>query len=553
MTTSGPPLRPPEGTTEPRFTSVQRRITLLLAVTAVAFVGLLLLVQHGWRRHVDLLLRERVSETDRVLQRILDLRASGARVHADDYTRWDDFVTFAHQVDPRWGEINLTQSIATFGVDVAWVLNDQFDLVFTANPSNDAALGPLPIPAPTLVTALRARPIDHFFARMPGGLLEMWTSPIQPSDDFARKTPINGYYLIGRLWTATRVKDLARVANARVNILLSPDRLPEPSVSAGSGLVTIAVPLQGIGGSPVASVVFETVYPLVSGVYETLRLSAFLIVAGVVCIIVAVGWALAHWVGRPLATITEALRQQEPGLLRGSAARRDELGRLAGLVEDFFAQRQKLIEAREAADVAVQSKSQFLANISHELRTPLHGILSYSRFGLREATTAGREVLLEDFRNIEECGASLLALLDDLLDLAKFEAGRMKFNIDEILLEEVVATAVEEFASVYDEGALRAEVRADVPLAPVYADRGKLLQVLRNLLSNAGKFSKPGGTVTIHLKTSGPLARVVVEDSGVGIPESELESIFDKFIQASHTHTGSGGTGLVLAICREIV
>ncbi len=540
------------GGTRPRLVSVQTRITLLLAVTAAAFIALSLVVQDSWRRQVDLLLRERVQETDRVLRRVLDLRASGARVHADDYTRWDEFVTFTHEIDPRWGDINLTQSIATFTLDVAWVLNDRFDLIFTANPASDSVLAPLPVPAAALVAALGERPIRHFFVRTRRGLLELWTSCIQPSDDFDRRTPIRGYYLIGRLWTASRIAELARDANAEVHLVSAANRPPDPVVSASTGMVTITEPLEGID-APVAAVLFRTTYPLVSSVHNTLRTSALLMLASAVFIVLTVGWALTHWVGRPLAAITEALRHEQPGLLLSSAQRQDELGRLTRLVEEFFAQREKLIEAREAATLAMAAKSQFLANISHELRTPMHGILSYSRFGLKGAMSAKREVLLDDFQNIESCGSSLLALLDDLLDLAKLEAGRMRFEFEPVPLVEVVADAVEEFASFYHEKALRVEVRGEEGLAPVVADRRKILQVMRNLLSNAGKFTKAGGTVWVRMATSGVHARIEVEDSGAGIPERELDLIFEKFVQASSTNAQSGGTGLGLAICREIV
>ena len=346
--------------------------------------------------------------------------------------------------------------------------------------------------------------------------------------------------------------ELARDADAAVHLVPFAIRLPRQVVSAHT-TASCAVPLMGITGSPVATVLFETAHPMVSNVYTTLRIAVFLIFAGVGCVILAVGWALNHWVGRPLATITEALHEQQPALLSQSVRRHDEFGRLARLVEEFFVQRDKLIAAREAATLAMASKSQFLANISHELRTPMHGILSYSRFGLKGALTAEREELLDDFQNIESCGASLLSLLDDLLDLSKLEAGRMRFEFEATPLEEIVADAVDEFASVYDEKALRVEVRAEDPLEPVVVDRGKIMQVIRNLLSNAGKFTSTGGTVWVRIATAAGLARVVVEDSGSGIPESDLELIFEKFVQAGSIKKHAGGTGLGLAICREIV
>jgi signal transduction histidine kinase len=553
MLEAQPPPPSGAGAKRPRLISVQFRITLMLAVTAAAFICLLMLIQGGWGRQVDLLLHDRVEETDRVLRRVIALRANGARLHADDYTRWDDLVNFARERNPHWGDVYITQSITTFSLDFAWVLDEQFNVIFTANPGNDPSGAPLLVPAPALAAALRAAPIRHFFVRTPRGLLEIWTSPIQPSDDFERKTRIHGYYVIGRLWTPARIADLGRDGNGRARLVLGETPPPPSTVSAHTGMISVAVPLPGIDGSPVATVLFETTLPMVSQVYDTLRISALLNFAGVLVIILAIGWALSHWVSHPIATITEALHQQNPTILASSAQRQDELGRLARLVEEFFVQRERLIEAREAATQATAAKSQFLANISHELRTPMHGILSYSRFGLKGAMSAPREQLLDDFKNIESCGTSLLSLLDDLLDLAKFEAGRMRLEFAPTALEEIVADAVDEFASAYHEKGLRAEICAENTLEPAVVDRRRILQVMRNLLSNAGKFSAAGGIVRVRIATSAGRARVVVEDSGTGIPASEVELIFENFEQASNAKAQSGGTGLGLAICREIL
>src|SRR5207247_1309887 len=116
---------------------------------------------------------------------------------------------------------------------------------------------------------------------------------------------------------------------------------------------------------------------------------------------------------------------------------------------------------------------------------------------------------------------SLLSLLDDLLDLAKLEAGRMKFEFEETPLELIVGGAADEFASFYHDKAVRLDIIAETDLVPVMADHRKVLQVIRNLLSNAGKFTPAGGTVTVRLANADGWARVAIEDTGPGIPEEE--------------------------------
>lgn len=236
---------------------------------------------------------------------------------------------------------------------------------------------------------------------------------------------------------------------------------------------------------------------------------------------------------------------------------------LQALVEERTA---GLLAAKEAAERASAAKSEFLANISHELRTPMHSILSFAALGNEKATSVAPEKLAHYFQRIHQSGERLLGLLNSLLDLAKLEAGMMLLApaVQDVL--PAIREAVAEAEGWAGERGLRIVAAIDCEDTAAAVDRDRFGQVLRNLLSNAIKFSPPGGTVTIALAESTlPRGRrsndpsdlaalqIVVSDDGVGIPEEELESIFDKFVQSSLTKSGAGGTGLGLSICREIV
>jgi signal transduction histidine kinase len=209
--------------------------------------------------------------------------------------------------------------------------------------------------------------------------------------------------------------------------------------------------------------------------------------------------------------------------------------------------------AKETAETANRAKSEFLANMSHELRTPLHGILSFANFGINKSEKATPEKLKSYFQQVERSGKTLLALLNDLLDLAKLEAGKMPFTFHRVDLSVVLGTVADEFSSLSADRNLTVEY--DIPEArtEVTVDSVRVMQVVRNLLGNAVKFSPDNATIGLSVAQQADSVVVSVRDQGMGVPEEELETIFDKFIQSSKTKTGAGGTGLGLSICREIV
>jgi PAS domain S-box-containing protein len=211
--------------------------------------------------------------------------------------------------------------------------------------------------------------------------------------------------------------------------------------------------------------------------------------------------------------------------------------------------------AKEAAEEASRTKSQFLANMSHELRTPLNAIIGYAELLTEEAVDRGQHDLVPDLERIRDSGRGLLALIADILDVSKIEAGRMDVYLETFELADVVQEVVQTMDPLAARRGNELVVyRPDEP-GRMHSDLTKVRQMLLNLLANAAKFTE-NGTVALEVERrgEGPAEEVLfrIRDSGIGMTQEQLGRLFQPFTQADTSTTRRyGGTGLGLSITRR--
>ena len=215
-----------------------------------------------------------------------------------------------------------------------------------------------------------------------------------------------------------------------------------------------------------------------------------------------------------------------------------------------------LVAARDEALAASRAKSAFLANISHELRTPLNAIIGYAEIIREELVESEQIGLTLDLDRLMIASRHLLNLIQDVLDLARIEAGRLEVSPEpvdlRVLLSDLAATLGPSVRAAGNELHLDAELARPV----IHTDPLRLQQILLNILGNANKFTL-GGTITLAARDEPPAGRdqiaISVTDTGIGIPPDKLETVFDAFTQVDNTTTRRfGGTGLGLTISRRL-
>jgi signal transduction histidine kinase len=203
-------------------------------------------------------------------------------------------------------------------------------------------------------------------------------------------------------------------------------------------------------------------------------------------------------------------------------------------------------------------KSDFLATMSHELRTPLNAIIGFS--DVLESISSLDEKQKRYVRNIQTSGKVLLEMINDILDLAKIESGRMEVRLSDFRIDQVITAQCDMARPLTERKNIDLETDVDPNLPDMFQDQAKVQQILNNLLSNAIKFTPEGGRIVISAQRGGPNALALkVADTGVGIAEEDQVAIFEKFRQGKSVLSGGdamtreySGTGLGLSIVREL-
>jgi PAS domain S-box-containing protein len=243
-----------------------------------------------------------------------------------------------------------------------------------------------------------------------------------------------------------------------------------------------------------------------------------------------------------------------------NAARTEEAGRGSTVsvlvrVSQRARYEEAILEARRKAEAASQAKEKFLSMMSHDLRTPLQTIAVVAEVLLRGGRGPLSEAQRKEVETLRAASGDLSRLIDDVLGFSMLESGRVKVTLGQVPVAEAMRRAITLTRLRIEEAGLEVEVGQVDEAATVRADPDRLQQVLLNLITNAVKFTPPGGSISISYGREGERGRIAVRDTGEGIEHEDLEAIFEPFVQVrpERTPPPHRGVGLGLAISRDLV
>jgi signal transduction histidine kinase/CheY-like chemotaxis protein len=551
-----------------RFT-VRRRILVLLGCVATAF----LLLAYGWKRNEvaesDALLAQQLRDTKHLVSSALELRRSSYVKFVRDYSSRTKVIDHVLTPGSNPASAALDAASATFGVDGIFLFDLRGKQVYRLpdTAAGGAPIAMMPLDASRFADAFDGTTFSHFFARQGHELLEVHGATIQRAGDAERPAEKLGYFFAIKRWDAEYIEGLRSITGCQVAVAWPVDHRAALASRAERGIIIDRI-LSGARAEKVAMLTATRAIPALELVTHTTNRALSLLVAFTILSFIALTYGIYRFIGLPLQTLTVALDRTDSGMLVPLAKAGHEFGNFARLMREFFEQRaalQQEVERRRASEIelakigrraeaAAQARIKVFAEVSHEIRSPLAGVIGM--IDLLAGTDLSPQQ--RDFvATIQGSAKTMLGTLNDVLDFAKIEEGKIVIERIDFDLREVAEEVVALFAAQAQAKGL--ELATVVPADAVTwlaGDPGRFRQILINLVGNAVKYTERGEVVIDVAVASIDNERfrvaVCVRDTGVGIPPERLETIFDAFEQASASDSRRhGGTGLGLTISRQ--
>ncbi|HEY0946576.1 MAG TPA: CHASE4 domain-containing protein [Opitutaceae bacterium] len=498
--------------------SIKIRLALLLGLLLVAFLISLALLRRIESEQLERMLANSQRDGIELMERWLDLTGQSLRQFANDYSLWDDMVSFVNHPDPAWARINLAESLPNFNAYAAWVLGADGSLLYATR----AGDGP-PLPPPLDPAALRAlaadTPFFHFYATAGQELLEIRGAPIQPSADSARSTSPRGWLLTARLWDDAYLQTLARLTESTTRLTA-----PGESVPKADGQATIALlrPLNDWQGRTLRTLHIQRVVPDLTQILHADAFEARIFVGFGLLVIVALGLSLQRWVLQPLGWIGESLARSDPAPIRPLLRERTELSRVALLIESSFAQREALvreIEERRRAEEALRHSEGMLRRTIDErarLGRDLHDGVIQSIYAAGMGLAATRSLLHHDIAEAEQRLDQVRSALNETIrDLRNFITGLEPEALKHHTFRQAVGALIDFLQAI---GPIQVEVAIDEARAEQLPPgaRTDALQIIREAMSNSLRHGNAQHIcISLQQDTPGSL-RLAISDDGSG-------------------------------------
>jgi len=481
------------------------------------------------------------------IENVIAINLNSYQQIIEDNSAWDELIDFTQKQDSVWAIDNIDFIVNVFGQSTVMVYNKDHQLIHFH--SDSTLTGQIEPPAPEKIDSLfNQASFCHYFQYSGDKLFEYFGANIVPSSDaIKRQTPAQGYLLSGQEWNREFLDNLAESTGFATEIVKMNDL---PSFKMDSGYEYVLKELSDSNGKTIAKVIFSRANPVEQELKTFLYLTILVSLIALVVVIVFLVY-IKRIIMHPLSVINRTLHKHDLQYIQKMETKTPEFIELKELILNSFKQQEELRKNNDQLRESNATKDKLFSIIGHDLRNPIGNILSAS--GLLSESIQNNELEHADVlaNLVEDESRGALNLLETLLNWAKSQTGTIHYNPKRFQIKEIIA----QVAFKMETSAQLKEIQIDttgVCDIEVFADQNMLTTILRNLISNAIKFTNPGGCVKVAVSQNGRKIDIMVEDNGIGMDESTVKRLFKTETNYSTYGTANEkGTGLGLIICKE--
>ncbi len=473
-----------------------------------------------------------------------------------DFSTWDEMVEYT--ADPSSlpydaVEVYLDSLPPWYEIDGVWIFDLAGDLMYEKKQLCAEYLSSADFSA-GLKEQLHKENLMQFYRVVEDTLVLLQGATIHHTADTDREGEPQGYMFFAKCWSGDPLNLLEAMTGSGVIAVQAGQGLAHKPIEEG----TMHVAFQGKDGEDAAFLIFRKKVDFADLLQEKSRSTLIILLFFTILAFVTLLASLHYWVNKPLKLVAQTIQKNSkehiPELKKASS----EFAMIGDLTETFIQQKEDFKEQKEKAEEANRLKTAFLANVSHEIRTPMTGVLGFSEL-LKTEKDLTAEQQQQYLGLIYSNGQHLLRLIDDLIDLAKIDAGNISikhetFDAVDLMLE-LYATYRMNPLLVQKGLELIFESEQHEERIHITTDRFRLYQVLSNLLINAIKFTKQGNIRIGHFIAEEKEIHFYVKDTGPGISKEDQDKVFERFVQLDHEKEQGRpqGTGLGLSISAGII
>lgn len=528
---------------------LQTKILILLSIVLGIILVSFLSYQFIQLHERELIFRDSQKNQEQIIDKVLQINRVKTEQLINDNSGWDDMVEFITKPDLAWAKDNVNFFVNQFKLSFVLIYNKEKKLVYQFGDS--ICLKGLTYPDQALINLkLTKTPFSHYFQSCGNQLIEMFGAIIVPSSDAdSRTTPPQGYLFIGRKWDGLYLNEHAEATGYSVNVIN--DFNPEPFKKDHSKIYFFKE-LNDYSGDKIGTVVFSKTDELQGSLQQLFNLSILSILLSLIGLMIFL-YYFRRIILVPINKLNKALYSKNTESIQSLKNNKDEFKILANLTSDFFDQQETLRSNNVKLEEINATKDRLFSIIAHDLKNPVGSIVSISDLlsdYLRQNDLKTAEELVE---MLQHQSNEALALLTSLFDWARSQSGQMVFSPEMQSLSTIANEVVENLRSSAQlkNIAIQNQITKDLQC---FADLNMLKTVLRNLVSNAIKYTNMGGSIWLSAETHSDKVEICIADNGVGMDEKTRNKLFR--IEAHLSARGTAnekGNGLGLIICKEII